>query len=61
MLVVALLLAAVSLRHPSADFRFINHDAADPAPHQVQAAVDLGIFGFSVLITWTSKRLTGNR
>jgi len=52
-----LLLAVTTLRHPSADVRVIMHQAGDPAPRQVTAAVDLGVMAFSLLITWTAKRL----
>lgn len=52
-----LALIALSLRHPTADIRLITHDAADPAPHRMQAAVDLGLVGVSVLYTWTVRRL----
>lgn len=51
----AMLLLAV--RHPTADIRLITHDAGDPAPHRMQAAIDLGLVGVSVLYTWTVKRL----
>lgn len=53
----AAILALVTLaaRHPTADLRIITHDAADPAPHRVQAAVDLGLMGVSVLYTWTQQ------
>lgn len=46
-------LAVISLRHPTADIRLITHDVRDPAPHRVQAAVDLGLVGVSILYTWT--------
>jgi hypothetical protein len=52
----ALLLAAFA-RHPSADIRILTHDAADRAPHRVQAAIDLGLATVSVLVTWTAKRV----
>lgn len=52
----AVLLLAV--RHPSAKLELITHEANDPAPHRVQAAVDLGLIGVSVLYTWTVKRLS---
>jgi hypothetical protein len=58
-LVIATLAALVMLvaaRHPTADFRIATHDATDLAPHQVRAAVDLGLMGVSVLYTWTSER-----
>lgn len=53
----ALALAVVAVRHPTADVRFINHESWDNAPHRFQAAVDLGLMGVSVLVTWTSSRL----
>ena len=51
------LLGLTAVRHPTADIRVFTHDAADPAPHRMQAAVDLGLVGVSVLYTWTVKRL----
>lgn len=56
-IIALLLLAATSIRHPSADIRVITHRINDPAPHQVSAAVDLGVMAVSLLITWTGKRL----
>lgn len=50
-------LIALAVRHPSADIRILTHDAADRAPHRIQAALDLGLVGVSVLVTWTAKRL----
>ncbi|MEG8014169.1 MULTISPECIES: hypothetical protein [unclassified Sphingomonas] len=47
----------VALRHPTADFRLITHDRSDPAPRRMQAAVDLGLVGVSILYTWTVDRL----
>ena len=55
--VAAVLLAFVALRHPTADIRLITHDRADPAPHRMQAAVDFGLVGVSVLYTWTVGQL----
>ena len=52
-----LLLAVTTLRHPSADVRVIMHQAGDPAPRQVTAAIDVGVMAFSLLITWTAKRI----
>ncbi len=52
----AVLLLATTLRHPTADIRVLTHDSADPTPHQVSAAVDLGVMAFSILVTWTTKR-----
>ncbi|MBX9815625.1 MAG: hypothetical protein A4S12_05795 [Proteobacteria bacterium SG_bin5] len=53
---LALVMVALAVRHPSADIRVLTHDAADQAPSRVQAAVDLGVMGVSLLVTW-SKRL----
>lgn len=53
----ALALLAMAAHHPTANFELITHDASDPAPHRMQAAVDLGLVGVSVLYTWTVKRL----
>ncbi len=60
---IGLALAAAALlimaaRHPSADIRILTHDKADPAPHRFLAAVDLGLVAVSLLVTWTTKRLT---
>lgn len=52
----ALLLVAMSVRHPSADIRVITHEVGDPTPREVRAAFDIGLVAISVLITWTSKR-----
>ncbi len=52
-----LLLLAMVARHPSADIRVLTHDAADRSPHEVRAAVDIGVMAITVLVTWTSKRL----
>lgn len=49
--------ALLAARHPTADIRLITHDTRDPAPHQLRAAVDLGLVGVSVLYTWTVDRL----
>lgn len=57
LMLLAVVLIALAVRHPSADIRILTHDAADRAPHRIQAAVDLGLVGVSVLITWTAKRL----
>ena len=58
MLAVAVLaMLGLSARHPTADIRLITHDAADPAPHRMQAALDLGAIGVSVLYTWTVRSL----
>jgi hypothetical protein len=51
------MLVAGAARHPVADIRLITHDVGDPSPRRMQAAVDLGMVGVSVLYTWTVKRL----
>lgn len=53
----ALALIAIA-RHPNADIQILTHDTTDPAPHRIKAAIDLGLVGFSVLVTWTGKQLT---
>ena len=52
---VALIVAAAN--HPTANIRVLTHDATDLSPHRFQAAVDLGLMGVSVLVTWTAKTL----
>lgn len=57
-LVLAVLgLTLLAAHHPTARFRLITHDAGDPAPHRMQAAVDLGAVGVSILYTWTARQL----
>lgn len=51
------LVALVALRHPTADLRIMTHEARDTAPHRVQAAIDLGLVGVSILYTWTAPRI----
>ena len=53
--VAGIALALLALRHPTADIRVITHDIGDPAPHRMQAAIDLGLVGVSVLYTWTQR------
>lgn len=55
--IVALLALIAAARHPSADIRILTHDAGDTAPHEVRAAVDLGIVAVSVLVTWTGRHI----
>ena len=55
---LAALLLIVAARHPSADVRILTHDTGDLAPHQIKAALDLGLVSVSLLITWTGKHLT---
>ncbi|BCA59012.1 hypothetical protein [Sphingomonas sp. HMP6] len=53
----ALLAMVAVARHPSADIRILTHDASDPTPHQVMAALDLGLVAVSVLVTWTGEHI----
>lgn len=55
--VFALGLVAMSARHPTAEIQVLTHDVGDPAPHRVQAAVDLGLVGVKLLVTWTAHQL----
>lgn len=52
-----LMLAILLARHPSADIRIITHDVADPAPHKIEAAVDMGVFVLNLLVTWTGRSM----
>ncbi len=59
MIGIATALALVAaIRHPSADIRILTHDAGDTAPHEIKAALDLGVVAVSVLVTWTGKHLS---
>jgi hypothetical protein len=52
-------LAVIALaRHPTADIQILTHDATDHAPHQIRAALDLGLVAVSVLVTWTGTHLS---
>ena len=58
LLIVGLVaLTALAVRHPTIDVQLVTHDSRDPSPHRMQAAVDLGLVGISVLYTWTVNRL----
>lgn len=41
--------------HNRASIEILTHDAGDLNPHRMQAAIDLGLVGISVLYTWTSN------
>ena len=47
----------LSARHPTADLQLIAQDAGAPAPHRMQAAVDLGLVGVKLLVTWSAHNL----
>jgi len=55
--IAVLALTTLAYRHPTADIRLITHDLTDQSPRRVQAAIDLGLFGVSILYTWTVNRL----
>ena len=59
--VLALALVLLAVRHPSASLRIDTHVSGDPAPHSVQAAVDLGVAGVSLLWTWSGRQLVDGR
>jgi hypothetical protein len=53
---LAALLAIVAARHPTPNISLLTHDIGDPQPHRIQAAIDLGLVGVSILYTWTARR-----
>ena len=55
--VVVLAILLLAARHPTADIRIFTQDQSDPAPHRMQAAVDLGVVAVSVLWTWSGNHL----
>ena len=50
-------LAVAVVQHPQADIRILAHDTGDVSPRRFHAALDLGLAGVSVLVTWTAERL----
>ena len=50
----AMLALIAVVRHPTADIEILTHRVGDPAPHRLQAAVDLGVVAVKFLLTWTS-------
>lgn len=48
-------LFAWSSPHNRASIEILTHEADDLNPHRMQAAIDLGLVGISVLYTWTSN------
>jgi hypothetical protein len=58
MLIAVAALLTMAVRHPSAEINILTADATDRAPHQVRAAVDLGLVAVRLLITWTARDLT---
>lgn len=49
------LLVALAWQTPTASLEIQTHDVADVAPKKMEAALDLGIAAFSLLITWTQR------
>lgn len=57
LIAAAVLVIVAAARHPTADIEIITHQAGDPSPHKVQAAVDLGIVAVKFVLTWTAGRV----
>ena len=53
MLLVAAAILAIAGRHPVADIRILTHRAGDVAPARMEAAVELGVVGLNLLVTWS--------
>ncbi|MCW3845895.1 hypothetical protein OF829_01485 [Sphingomonas sp. LB-2] len=51
----ALALLALWSPHNRADIRILTHEQGDRNPHEMRAAIDIGLVAISVLITWTQK------
>lgn len=49
------LLLALAWQTPTASLEIQTHDVTDVAPKKMEAALDLGIAAFSLLITWTQR------
>ena len=54
---IAALAMLTAVRHPTASITVLTHDAGDVAPQRMQAALDLGLVGVNLLVTWTAHRL----
>lgn len=50
---VALIAVASPPHH--ADISILTHQESDRTPQRVRAAVDLGVVGFSFLLTWSKQ------
>lgn len=50
------LVLALAWQTPTASLKIQTHDVTDVAPRKMEAALDLGIAAFSLLITWTANR-----
>lgn len=49
------LVIALAWQTPTASLEIQTHDVTDVAPKKMEAALDLGIAAFSLLITWTQR------
>lgn len=49
------LVVALAWQTPTASLEIQTHDVTDVAPKKMEAALDLGIAAFSLLITWTHR------
>jgi len=50
--------AMLAWAHPTTRFSLALHDAGDPSPRRVQAAVDTGLGAVSLVVSWTARELT---
>lgn len=50
-----LALLALALPQRRADIRILTADQSDLNPHRMEAALDMGVFAVSLLVTWTSR------
>ena len=57
LVVAALALVAIGTNQPTANLQILTHDARDLQPRRVQAALDFGIVGVKLLVTWTAGQL----
>jgi hypothetical protein len=53
--VAAVALLALASPNHHAGVTIHAHRIGDEAPQRVQAAIDLGLVGFSVLVTWSER------
>lgn len=55
LVLIALLVLLLAVRHPTTDIRINLHDTSDRDPRQIVAAIDTGLMAVSVLVTWTQR------
>lgn len=51
--VAALALLGLTAHPPHANIEILTHRAGDLSPQKMQAAIDIGLFAVSVLVTWS--------